>query len=99
MSVLSPCMYVFYVCAWYSRMPEDGTRSGTRVNDGCEPPCGWVLGTKPGSSRTTMFLIVKPSLQLRLRIFIIKQYDKKIKNSAEKKSRLIIKKILFTWFF
>lgn len=65
MSVLSPCMYVFYVCAWYSQMPEDGTRSpGTRVHDGCEPPCGWVLGTKPGSPRTTMFLIVKPSLQL-----------------------------------
>ena len=51
-------------CAWCSWRSEEGVRSsGTRDENCCEPPCGWVLGTELGSpTAATSALYCSPSL-------------------------------------
>lgn len=41
-SVLSACIFVHHICAWYLWSPEDGIGSpGTVIIDGYELPCVW----------------------------------------------------------
>lgn len=55
------CMYVYHMCAWYLRKPEEGVGSlGTGVTGSFEPPCCcWELNPGP----LLVLLSTKPSVQ------------------------------------
>lgn len=47
-SILHACMYVYHVCAWYWRRPEEGTGSLELELDSCGLPGGlWELSLGP----------------------------------------------------
>lgn len=65
MDVLPTGMFVYHMHAWCSCKSEEGFRSpGSKVIDGCEPPCGcWKSNLRSSARQTNAFVNVKPSCQ------------------------------------
>lgn len=61
MSVLSECMSVRHMTAWWPQIPEEGIRS-IGIAGSCQPSCGcWELNLGPWKS--SVLLNIEPALQ------------------------------------